>query len=131
MIVVVEVTKLSGSEVVVDFVARGPTPDQWMMVLVEEGPWSDIDAELRRLQSRLYGCLDAALDGGLSAKFPETKGKNILIRIDGYNLPSLEVREFFERFSNGVSKLPEYAGALEKRAYVASIDFELNLESIN
>ena len=122
---------MSGSEVVVDFVARGATPDQWMMVLVEEGPWPEINAELRRLQSRLYGCLDAALNGALSAQFPETKGKNILIRIDGYNLPSLEVREFFERFSHGVSKLPEYAKALEKRTYVASIDFELNLESIN
>ena len=102
-----------------------------MMVLVEEGPWSDVDAELRRLQSRLYGCLDAALDGGLAAKFPETKGKSVLIRLDGYNLPSLEIREFFERFSHGVIKLPEYAKALTKREHVASIDFELNLESIN
>jgi len=33
------------TEVTVDFVAKDP----WSMVLVEEGPWSDIPSELRRI----------------------------------------------------------------------------------
>src|SRR5882757_8227165 len=87
----------------VDFIARGGTADEWNMVLVEQGPWTgSIESQLRRLQDRLYGTIDAALDGKLAEKFPESKGKKIIIRLDGYNLPKAEVAEFFDRFSKGV-----------------------------
>ena len=42
---------------VVDFIAKGTTPDIWRMVLVEEGPWDEITVELTRLQDRLYECM--------------------------------------------------------------------------
>src|SRR5579864_628487 len=93
----------------VDCVARGPTPDKWLMVLVEEGPWGDsADEHLRRIQERLYGCIDGAIDGQLAEQFPESKDKKIVIRLDGYRLPRAEVEEFFNRFARGVIELPDY-----------------------
>lgn len=63
-------------ETIVDFVTKGPTDDVWSMVLVESGPWEfPVETGLRNLQQRLYGCLDAALEGGLAAKFPDSLGK--------------------------------------------------------
>ena len=116
----------------VDFVARGATPDEWKMVLVEQGPWTGpIDGELRRLQDRLYGTVDAALDGQLAEKFPESAGKKIVIQLDGYNLPRTEISEFFDRFSKGVLLTADYRRALKNNRFVKGITFELNFESIN
>ena len=113
---------------VVDFIAKSETTDTWRMVLVEDGPWSEIDVELTRLQNRLYDCVDAALDGQLSQKFPETLGKNILIQLDGYNLPEEKISQFFNAFANNVMLIDDYANALERNEYVKAISFQLNLE---
>ena len=113
---------------VVDFIAKGTTPDIWRMVLVEEGPWDEITVELTRLQDRLYECIDAALDGQVARKFPDTHGKTIILQLDGYNLPILEVSEFFDAFSNNVMKIEDYAQALRDSDFVSDIKFQLNLE---
>jgi len=116
--------------VTIDFVSQGNAEGHWALVLVEEGPWTgeSIEANLRRLQDRLYCCIDAALDGQLAAQFPESKGESVLIRVDGYNLPEAEVREFFTRFTQAVLELPDYAAALAGSSLVNGISFELNLE---
>jgi hypothetical protein len=117
----------------VDFVARGDTADEWKMVLVEQGPWSgaSISSQLGRLQERLYGAVDSALDGRLAEKFPESKGKKIIIRVYGYNLPKLEVAEFLERFSKGVFSTTDYQLALQRSPFVSDISFQANFEVVN
>jgi hypothetical protein len=113
---------------VVDFVAHGETLTEWRMVLVEEGPWPEtVETELRRVQTRLYDCVDAALDGQLAEKFPESQGKHIVIQLDGYKLPASEVRSFFERFSQGALRSAEYQATLKNSPFIRSIGFELNL----
>lgn len=116
--------------VTIDFVVREGGGQSWVMVLVEQGPWEDdaVEDKLRELQNRLYGCIDAALDGQLAERFPESKGKPILIRVDGYNLPNQEVRAFFARFSGAVLELPDYAAALVSCLFVSGISFQLVLE---
>lgn len=115
---------------VVDFIAKGDTADTWRMILVEEGPWSEIDLEMTRLQNRLYDCIDAALDGQLSQKFPATLGKNLLIQLDGYNLPEEHVSQFFDVFSNNILLIDDYANALKENAFVKEIRFNLNLQKM-
>ncbi|WP_417474264.1 DUF6572 domain-containing protein [Luteimonas mephitis] len=120
------------SVAVVDFVAKGDSPDQWKMVLVEEGPWaSDIEKQLRRVQERLYQCVDAALDGQLAEKFPESSGKEIVIQLDCYNLPREDVAEFFDNFSHGVFLISDYKKALKESSFVNGIRFEVNFDSIH
>jgi hypothetical protein len=116
----------------VDFVAKGASPDEWKMVLVEQGPWKEAIAdELGRIQNRLYESIDAVLDGQLAEKFPETRGAKIVIQLDGYNVPADEVRDFFSRFSEGVLKAPDYQKALTNSPFAQHITFELNLDSIH
>jgi hypothetical protein len=116
-------------EVVVDFVARDQPHGGWALVLVEEGPWSrpDISARLSRIQERLYGCLDAALDGAFTAQYPESRGKPLVIRLEAFDVPEAEVREFFRKFSDGVPTLPDYATALASQRFFPSVSFELNV----
>lgn len=117
---------------VVDFVAKGESPDEWKMVLVEEGPWSNaIETQLRRVQERLYECIDAALDGQLAEKFPESSGKKIVVQLDCYNLPRDEVAEFFDKFSEGVFSTADYEKALQQNKFVKGISFEVNFDSIH
>lgn len=117
---------------VVDFVARGDTDDEWKMVLVEEGPWGDsTEAQLHRIQDRLYGCLDAAIDGHLAEKFPETEGKRLTIRLDCYNVPKAEVSAYFERFSKGVLATSDYKAALQGNKHARSVEFEVTFDEIH
>lgn len=117
------------SNVRVDFVVQGDSDDIWLMVLVEEGPWLfPYDAKLQALQERIYSCIDAAIDGQVAARFPQAKGKRICIRIDAYDLPQAETQAFFDRFSAGVLKIPEYAQALVQSEYVSDIEFEIRFD---
>ncbi|HEY1615830.1 MAG TPA: hypothetical protein VGF97_19315 [Rhizomicrobium sp.] len=116
----------------VNFVARGKSSDQWKMVLVEQGPWNgSTQVNLKRIQTRLYDCIDATIDGQLAQKFPETRGKKIIIQLDCYNLPKAEISEFFDKFSGDVFSQPDYRDALTKNAFVKSIVFEINFDSIH
>jgi hypothetical protein len=122
----------NGHTTVIDFVAKGDSPDEWKLVLVEEGPWHDpISAQLRRVQERLYECIDATLDGQLAERFPESNGKKIIIRLDCYNLPKQEVTEFFNNFSKGVFSAGDYQEAIKQNDFVRDISFEVSFDSIH
>lgn len=95
------------------------------MVLVEEGPWNgSSDDHLRALQDRLYGCLEAALDGQLAEQFPKAANKNVIVRVECYDVPRIEVDEFLHRFSEGVAQLPDYS--TKASPWVKSFAFEVN-----
>ncbi|SRR5258706_3648827 len=116
---------------VVDFIARGTDPEEWIMVLVEQGPWTgSVEEQLRRIQNRLYGCIDAALDGQLAGKFPETLGKKIVVQLDCYDLPESEVSEFFHRFSKGVLKTTHYRSALNSSTFVKDVAFKIYFDTV-
>jgi hypothetical protein len=119
-------------EVTVDFIARDQPHGGWSMVLVEEGPWqtSDLEANLRRVQDRLYCCLDAALAGLLARRYPGSVGKPLVIRLEAFDVPKVEVADFFERFASTVPTLPNYASAIAASRFVPSVAFELQLSDL-
>lgn len=111
----------------VDFIAQGASPSEWKMVLVESGPWEGaLGPHLHRLQDRLYGCLDAAIDGQLAEKFPQSKGGRVVIQLDCYDLPRDELQAFFDRFSQGVLQTPDYVQALAASRWVRQVGWEIN-----
>jgi hypothetical protein len=116
------------TEFTVDFIVKEPDELLWRMVLVEEGPWPSKDTEgnPRRIQGRLYHCLDVALDGGLWRLYPDSYGKLVVVQLDCYNIPERDVREFFEQFSAGALSAPDYAAALKSTPYLSGLSFELN-----
>ena len=102
------------------------------MVLVESGPWrGPTDSHLRNLQERLYGCVDAALDGQLAEQFPESVGKSVVIQLDCYDLPKNELQAFFTAFSEGVFSIADYRIALAGSRFVKSISFDVTFDSIH
>jgi hypothetical protein len=123
---------MNAKSVTIDFVAADPVRNEWKMVLVETGPWAGItDFHLRALQSRLYDCIDAALDGQLAERFPESRGKHVVVQVDCYNIARDVVDPFFEEFSNRVFTTGDYKDATVKNRYVLSISFALTFDSIH
>jgi hypothetical protein len=118
-------------QVTVDFVARDQPHGGWSLILIEEGPWdaATISDHLRRIQDRLYTCLDAALEGAVTAQYPESTGKPLMIRLEAFNVPEAELRDFFGRFASEVPKLPDYAKALREQHFFPTVSFDLNVEA--
>ena len=102
------------------------------MILIEQGPWDTaaISDHLRRIQERLYTCLDAALDGAVTAEYPESRGKPLMIRLEVFNVPEAELRGFFGRFASEAPKLPDYAKALREQQFFPMVSFELNVDAL-
>lgn len=119
----------SSNEFIIDFIARGDSEQEWKLLLVEEGPWQDLDSELRRLQDRVYNCLEAALDGHVAEQFPGSIRSAIVIQLDGYDLPDEPVSAFWRRFSSQVLSIPDFAQAFASNEFVSDFKFELNLST--
>jgi hypothetical protein len=116
------------SDVLVDFIAFNEERDACLMVLVE-GPWDgDVDGHLRNLQDRMFGCLEAALDGQLAEQFPDARGKAVIVRVDCYDVPRDDVEGFVSRFAEGVANLPDYSTAASP--FVGQFMFEANFDTL-
>jgi hypothetical protein len=115
-------------EVAVNFIAFDKELDACLMVLVEEAWTKPVEVHLRALQDRLYGCLDAALDGQLAAQFPDSLGKPVIIQVDCYDLDRGEIDSFISRFVEGIATVPEYSA--EGSPYVSEIRFKVNHDSL-
>ena len=120
--------------VTVDFVAFDAEQDACLLVLVEAGPWTDaaVEDRLTALQDRLFGCLEAALDGQVAKRFPEAVDKKVIVRVDCYDCYGAardEVDAFMQRFSAGVREMPDYAPS--SSPWVRTFDFEVNHDHIH
>jgi hypothetical protein len=115
----------------INIIARTASPDIWKLVLIEAGPWwpDDLKDELYRIQDRLYGCIDAAIDGQLAEKFPDTIGKHIIIKLICVDIADQDIIEFFNDFSNVALSLPDYKNALSKSKFVSGISFEIEFNT--
>lgn len=118
-------------EVTIDFVVRDQPHGGWTLVLVEQGPWpeDDVTEQLRRLQDRLYACLDAVFEGQIAEKFPDSRGLPLMIQIDAYDIESGELPAFFDRFTTGIWTLPDHRKFLAAQRDYPGIQFKLHLAS--
>lgn len=78
----------------------------------------------------MYTCLDAALEGAVTAEYRESRGKPLMIRLEAFNVTEAELRHFFGRFTSEVPKLPDYAKALREQQFFPIVSFELNVEAL-
>ena len=120
-------------QVKIDLVTEHPESGQFAIILVEVGPWppNTEEAQLRRIQDRLYGCVDVAVDGHLAAKYPNSKGRPVRIQLDGYDIPEHLIRPFFEKFAKHISTWPDVQQQIQAHQYVQSLEFEYNARAID
>jgi len=112
----------------IDLVTYDPKRDAHILVVVEQGDGSE-DC-LRRLQERLYDYVEIAVDGFLAEKYPESKGKSVVIRLDCYDSPREACERFFFRFAEHIHASTEIQAAISKHRNIKDIDFEFNWQAI-
>jgi hypothetical protein len=117
--------------VTIDVVTYDPKTDSHKMILVEEGPWETgaILDNLRALQERLYNCVDAVVDGHVAERFPDSKGKDVVIQLDCYDIPE-DVAPFFERFANHIRSSAEVEADMKRQGFVRALRFECNRRTL-
>jgi hypothetical protein len=116
----------------INLVTYDPKRDAHVLVAVEQGPWpsSDNSDSLRRLQEKLYDYVDIAVDGILASKYPESKGKSVVIRLDCYDTPREDCEKFFFRFAEYIHTSKEIQTAITEQGHIKDIDFEFNWREI-
>lgn len=118
--------------VTIDVLTYDPAGDRYKMILVEEGPWEAESSHdnLQRLHDRLYDCVYAAVDGHLASRFPESRGKDIVIQLDCYDTPAADVTALFERLRDHVAASAQLQSDMSRLGHVRSLAFECNHRSV-
>ena len=121
------------SNVKIDLITHDSKRDAYVLVVVEQGPWEEAtaDAELRRLQDRLYDVVDVAVDGHFASQYPDSRGKTVVIRLDCYDTPQDEVERFFHLFAEHIHASAEVQSAIVNRQNVKELEFEFNWCPLN
>lgn len=72
--------------VTIDLVTYDQVHDEFVLYLVEDGPWPHDEADwtscLSGIQDRIFSAADVAIDGHLTEKYPDSAGKAIRIQVD-------------------------------------------------
>jgi uncharacterized protein DUF6572 len=127
----IETIGMTTRRVTIDLVTERPSDGAFILVLVEEGPWADeTDGHLQRIQGRLYDCVDAAVHGHLAARYPESRGKPAVIRLNCYDTPDRPVREFMKRFAECIAESEEVQRDMAAQRFVQSLVFEYNWRTL-
>lgn len=105
-----------------DLITDDPKNDEFVVYLVEDGPWSnDLHERLKNLQGRLYNAFDAVVDGALASKYPESKSRRVRIQVDCHNAPPRAVLDFVKKFGAFISHSDEYQKAIKESSFVTDI----------
>ena len=112
-------------KITIDFVGNDPENDEFVLFLVEEGPWENSSSEdrLRVIQDRLYNTVDVAIDGILFEKYPNQRGRKVRIQLDCYDPPSDLIKQLVNAVDQFVNNSEEYQSDIKNRKNVASISF--------
>jgi hypothetical protein len=74
------------TSVTISHVTHDPATDEWVLYLVEDGPWPTSEKDwphtLRRIQKRVYDAIDVVVDGQLAKRFPDSLKKAVRVQID-------------------------------------------------
>ena len=113
---------------IIDLVTYDPKRDAHVLVMVEQSDGGAYSYE--RLQQRLYDFVDIAVDGYLADKYPETRGKSIVIRLDCYDTPRQECERIFLLFAEHIHGSREIQSAIAEQCHVKDIDFEFSWNKV-
>lgn len=109
----------------INLITETPGTGEFALILVEDGPWPNKDADwkecLSRIQNRIYDAIDIAIDGHLAAKYPDSKGKSVRIQIDSPSGLPPALAKLVARMKEHIEKDAEYSGAIKQSRFVQSL----------
>ena len=110
----------------IDIISVNPTTGEYILILVEDGPWPDelshLGECLTRIQNRIYDSIDIAIDGHLAAKYPDAKGKPVRVQVDSPHGAPQQLRRLIVELRTFLNqKNGEYDIAINKSIFVTDV----------
>jgi hypothetical protein len=109
----------------IDFITETPETGEFALILVEDGPWPNKDANwnecLSRIQNRIYDAIDIAIDGHLAAKHPNSKGRSVRVQIDSPSGLPPALAKLVARMKEHIEKDAEYSKAIKQSRFVQNL----------
>jgi hypothetical protein len=114
----------------IDMLTHHPHHDEFVLYLVESGPWleQDLQRRLQLLQRRLYDTIDLVLDGHLAERYPTPRGKKIRIQVDLHDEPPDELEELVRKFRDHISTDSEYQQRLHVTQLISQVRMVIGTE---
>jgi len=113
------------TRVTIDTITYDPTRDEFVLYLVEDGPWpnddSDWDQCLARIQNRIFDAFDTAVDGHLQKKYSDSLGKSIRIQIDSPHGTPKQLSNLITKIKQYIDTNDEYSKAIKSSPYIQGL----------
>jgi hypothetical protein len=90
-------------DAVIDFVLSSPDGNEYVLVLVEDRPWSE-PGVIDHLTDRVNRCVAYVVEGELALNFPETVGRDIRIHVEHGQPLDTDVEAVFLRFDEALAQ---------------------------
>jgi hypothetical protein len=112
-------------KITLDTVTWDPANEEFVLYLVEDGPWPETGREwvkcLDRIQDRIMDAIDLAVNGHLLKKFPDSAGKRVRIQIDSPHGVPAQVAALTARLRAYVERNDEYRDAVARSAHIEGL----------
>lgn len=113
-------------QVTVDLLAEDILTDEYVLYILENGPWpvgdDDWDALIIRIQNHVLDAFDAVVDGGVAKKFPESAGGKFRIQIDSPSGLPKQLKDLVCRIDEFVhDSSNEYGKGIGNSKFVSSL----------
>ncbi len=109
----------------VDLFTHDSANDEFVVYLVEDGPWPTEDSGwkdcLSKIQDRIFAAIDAVVDGHVAEKYPESLGKKIRVQIDSPSGLPPALANLVSKVREHLGKENEYHSAIEQSRFVQSL----------
>jgi hypothetical protein len=109
--------------VTVDFFTLDKRHDEYVMYLVEEGPWpsAQLHRRLSAPQDRVYDAVDVAIDGHLAKEHPESSGMKVRIQIDLHDDAPAEAEVLVKELADRVATSAEYMADIDRSPHLRQL----------
>ena len=98
---------------------------EWVLYLVEDGPWPIKEQEWRRcllrIQQNVLAAVDVAVDGHLAARYPESERRGVRIQVDSPSGSPKRLEELVEAIRRHLGSDREYARAIRESAFIRGL----------
>jgi hypothetical protein len=112
-------------KITIDLVTCDPGSDEFVIYLVEDGPWpissESWDQCLARIQTRVLDAVDVAVDGQFAQEFPNSIGKKIRVQVDSPHGVPDKLTDLVRKLDAYVHEDSEYGHAIRDSGSIRTV----------
>jgi len=113
------------ASVTIDLITYDGANDEFVLYLVEDGPWPTEQAArkvlLKAIQDRVLSAADAAIDGAVSGEYPDAMNKAVRIQIDSPSGSPEDLDRLVSAIREFISTDPTYVGAIAGSPHIRGL----------